>query len=290
MTRDRLCRVTLAKPRPTPTTRLGAFVGELLPNGLEVTDLRVKFEVKRSTSSAPNTALITIYNLAPASRAQVIERPQVVMLEAGYRSTGLRRLFAGDVTYAHSRPAGADIETIIQAADGGRAFAHARVNRAFAGGVTALAALREVASAMGLSVPRSVELRPELGRQFVQGLSLFGSASDAMSRLLAPFGLGWSIQDGELRILDERGVGPGEALSIDQDAGMIGSPEVNPPSKPKGKPTVSVKCLLLPEAKPGGQVQLVSRTVTGLHKIKEAGHAGDTHGPEWTTSLEVTAL
>jgi hypothetical protein len=252
MTRDRLCRVTLAKPRPTPTTRLGAFVGELLPNGLEVTDLRVKFEVKRSTSSAPNTALITIYNLAPASRAQVIERPQVVMLEAGYRSTGLRRLLAG--------------------------------------GVTALAALREVASAMGLSVPRSVELRPELGRQFVQGLSLFGSASDAMSRLLAPFGLGWSIQDGELRILDERGVGPGEALSIDQDAGMIGSPEVNPPSKPKGKPTVSVKCLLLPEAKPGGQVQLVSRTVTGLHKIKEAGHAGDTHGPEWTTSLEVTAL
>lgn len=286
---DRRCRVVLAKPRPTPQSKAGAFFGSLLPNGLEVENLRMRFEVKRSLSKSPNTATITISNLAPSSRAMVVEGPQVVSLEAGYPGA-LRRLFIGDVFYAHSKPVGADVETLIQANDGGRAFAHAHVNRAFAAGAMAITAIQEAAGAMGLAVPRATTQRPALQRQFQQGLALAGKASDELSQLLAPFGLGWSIQDGELQILDELGTAPGQAIRIDQAAGMFGSPEVSPPSKPGKKPTVSVRCLLLPEAKPGGQVQIVSRTVTGLHRIKEVTHAGDTHGSDWTTTMEVTEL
>ena len=86
------------------------------------------------------------------------------------------------------------------------------------------------------------------------------------------------------------GVAPGEAIRIDQAAGMIGSPDVAPPSKPGKKPTITVRCLLLPEAKPGGLVDIVSRTVTGLHRLRDITHTGDTHGEDWTTAMEVTAL
>lgn len=287
----RRCRVVLAKPRPTPQSKLGAFFGELLPNGLEIEELRVRFEVKRTLTSTPNTATVTISNLAPLSRAQVAERPQVLLLDAGYASDlEPRRLFAGDVIFAGSKRADADMETTIQASEGGRAYAHARVLRAFAGGTTALTVLREVAQSMGLAVPAEVAARPELLRQFVHGVTIAGRASDELSRLLAPFGLGWSLQDGELQILDERGVAPGRAIRIDQAAGLIGSPEVAPPSQPGKKPTITVKCLLLPEARPGGQLDLVSRTVNGLHRIKEVTHTGDTHGGDWTTSMEVAEL
>lgn len=286
---DRRCRVRLARPRPSPQSKLGAFVGQLLPNGLEVEHLRVRFEVKLSLASTPNVATVTISNLAPASRAMVTELPQVMSLEAGHAGY-LRRLFAGDVFYGASKPMGADYETTIQAHEGGRAFAFATLNQAFASGTTAITALQAAAAAMGLSVPRRVALRPELDRQFTNGLTLAGKASDQLSLLLEPFGLGWSVQDGELQILDEAGVAPGEAIRIDQAAGMIGSPDVAPPSKPGKKPTITVRCLLLPEAKPGGLVDIVSRTVTGLHRLRDITHTGDTHGEDWTTAMEVTAL
>ena len=287
----RRVRVTLSKPRPAPQSKVGAFFGNLMPNGLEVENLRVRFEVKRSLSSTPNTAVIVITNLAPASRAFVAEQPLVVSLEAGY-GDALRRLFVGDVTYAASKPVGPDIETTIQASEGGRAFLHARVNRAFAGGATAIQAIRDAAAAMGLSVSADVEKRADLQQQFQQGVTLAGRVSDELSRLLAPFGLGWSVQDGELQILDENTVlRPNQAILIDQGSGMIGSPDVAPPSKPGQKPTVTLSCLLLPEARPGTKVKIVSRTVTGFHRIKEAAHKGDTHGSgadSWTTAMEVT--
>ncbi len=290
---DRRIRVTLSKPRPAPQSKVGAFFGNLMPNGLEVETLRVRFEVKRSLSSTPNTATVVISNLAPASRAFVTEKPLVISLEAGHAGA-LRRLFVGDVIYAASKPVGPDIETTIQASEGGRAFLHARVNRSFAGGVPAIQAIKDAAAAMGLSVPADVVARIDLQQKFQQGVTLAGRVSDELSRLLAPFGLGWSVQDGELQILDENTVlRPNQAILIDQAAGLIGSPEVAPPSKPGKKPTITLSCMLLPEARPGTQVKIVSRTVNGFHRIKEGTHKGDTHGSgsdSWTTSMEVTEV
>jgi hypothetical protein len=194
------------------------------------------------------------------------------------------------VTYAASKPSGADIETMIQASEGGRAFKHAHVSRAFAGGTTVLAAIREAALSMGLTVPARVASLPDLQRQFAQGITLAGRVSDELSRLLEPLGLGWSVQDGELQILGERGLAPGQAILLDQAAGLIGSPEVAPPSKPGKKPTTTLSCLLMPEARPGVELKLASRTANGRYRIAEAGHVGDTHGPDWTTNMEVTEL
>lgn len=289
----RRARLTIVKPRPDPRTGIGAFFGIEPTNALEIDGLRVQFEIKKSLGATPNSCAITVTNLAEATRAELAVSPLVAILEVGYGTGELRRLFAGDVFYVAHDLDGADWTTRLQLHDGGRAYAHARVVTSFKAGTTILAAVKAAAAALQVKVPPAVETLPALQRATTAGLTLAGKASDEMSRLLTPFGLGWSIQDGALVVLTEggrSGIRPGEAILLNEAAGMIGSPKWGNPPKPGQKPPLSVRHLLFPELSPGGLVQVQSRTANGNFKLTDVTHQGDTEGGDWLTSVEAKAV
>ena len=123
-------------------------------------------------------------------------------------------------------------------------------------------------------------------REYVGGASLSGLAHREVSRLLAPFGLTWSIQDGRLQIFAETTVRSGEAWRIDVASGMLGSPEwSSPPSKGK-KPNVVARCQLFPQLTPGDRVELSSSTISGVFKLESVSHKGDTRDRDFETELE----
>lgn len=292
----RRLRLTIVKPRPDPATGVDSFFGLQRTNALEIDAssdepaLRVKAEIKKSLSSTPNPATITIWNLADRTRDELAASPLVVILEVGYGSGELRQLFLGDVFYVSHELDGPNVVTMLQAHDGGRAYAHARINRSYRAGTPVITAVKEAALALGLQVPAAVESHPDLQRAAAAGLVLAGKASDQLSRLLSPFGLGWSIQDGSLTVLSEHGIRPGEAILIDEQAGMIGSPTWGQPSKKGAKPPLTVKTLLFPELAPGKQVTVKSRFANGNFKIKDANHDVDTDaGGDWMTTIECKA-
>lgn len=286
----RSARVTVWTPRPDPSSSLGAFFGAVVPNALIIEDpMRIEWQVSKDGRSEPNKATITISNLAEQTRAELGRSPKRLMLEVGYRGQ-LRRLASGDVGNAFHAKDGPTWTTKIIVGDGSRAYRFASVNRAMVAGTTVIEAVRQVAAAMGVEMPAAVEARTDLRRQFTSGLSIVGRAAVEMTKLLEPFGLSWSIQDGELAILDAVSTRPGDALVLDEAAGLIGSPAMAPPAKPGARPTMSARCLLYPEIAPGRQLLVRSRAVSGRFRVESVSHVGCNRDGDMVTELEAKAL
>lgn len=289
----RRARLTIVRPKPDPATGIGAFFSLERDNAIEVdasTDkpsLRIQAEIRKSLGSTPNACTLTVTNLAESTRdALSADASLVAILEVGYGDAELRRIFTGDVFHVGHELDGPHVTTKLQAHDGGRAYAHARILKSYRAGTSYLTAIRETAQALGLTLPPAIESHPGINRAATAGISLAGKASAELTRLLEPFGLGWSIQDGGLVVLAESNIRPGETILIDEQAGMIGSPTWGQPSKKRKKPPLSVKCLLFPELAPGGRVRVKSRAAAGDFKVKDVQHDLDTHGGDWMTSIQ----
>lgn len=278
--------------RPTPGTP-GGFVAthpsyfEGLTNGVEITKLRIQCTIEKHLNADPNTCEITITNLAPGTRADIVKKPIIIRIDAGYdKADGLRHLFTGDLRYGYSKRNGADWETVLQIADGSRAFAGARVSKTYRRGTPAIVALRDAAAGIGLQLPPGIEASADLQKQFSSSRSLHGDAAFEMTKLLAPFGYSWSIQDGRMQILKDEQTRPDEAYLVDQSTGLLGSPEVGAPPKDGGSSTLTVQMELYPQITPGGKLDVRSESIDGIFRAERVTHHLDSHGNPWTTEVE----
>jgi hypothetical protein len=269
-------------------TKVDTYFGTPLPNAIRIRDMRVQFAVTKTSGSEPNKADVTISNLRSDTSDQLCRKPLAVQISAGYDGTA-RHLFTGDLRYGRPVKNGTEIDTELQLGDGDRAFRYARVNRSYRQGTSAITALRDAAGSMGLRLPSAVENAPELREQYQSGLSLYGSARDEFTRLLAPYGYRWSIQNGSLRVTRDDDVLQGAAWLIREGDGMIDSPVITTPSSPGEAPKLNVSNLLYPEITPGGWVKVESRKVNGIFRVEKVVHTGDTHGSDWTTAIEAKA-
>jgi hypothetical protein len=255
-------------------------------NSVTIRDLRIRFEIDKNLDKEPNRAVIEIYNLAERSRA-LVQKPRIhVRLEAGFDGE-TERIFSGDLRFAYSKRDATEWVTRLECGDGERAIRHARLNRSYRAGVTARDLVKEVAKQFGLKAKVTGK---EFDRQFVAGLALHGSASRALTAAMARFGMTWSIQDGQLVILRDLDTVDDAPIVVSSDTGMIGSPELASPEKPKKPPTLHASISLHPAIQPGGRIDVQSRSVEGLFKVESCRHIGDTHGSEWETSVEAKPL
>jgi len=255
--------------------------------GVAITDLRVRFAIKRDLAKGPNTCEVVITNLSERTRQSIEKKPLRIKLDAGHDDE-LRHLFVGDLRFGSSTFESPDWNTILHVADGERAYKHARANKSYRKGTSVLTILKDAAAAMGLPLPVELESSKELQSQVAAGETLSGFARDELTRLLAPFGYRWSIQDHRLMILKDQvttGVAP---WLVSQETGMVGSPTYGSPDKSGKPPSLTVKMLLRPEIIPGGTVRVESGAIYGkLFKVESVGHTGDTHGDDWFTELEL---
>lgn len=284
----RVCKVTVYRAQPgTP----GGFVNshpnffEPLPNAVEITNLRVQFNIEKSVDSSPNTCDVTITNLSERTRANVTKKPVIVRLDAGYQDD-VRHLFTGDLRWGNSQRETTDWETLLQLADGDRAYRYARVNRSFKPGTNVLTVLQECAKTFGLELDKSVVASDALKKQFASGKTLTGTTRDELTALLAPFNYRWSFQDGRLQILTDEETRADRAILVNQANGMIGIPSYAPPNNPGEPPMLTVKMLLYPQLTPGGTIQVQSKNLDGIFRVERVTHTGDTHGDEWTSEIE----
>lgn len=262
---------------------------ERTTNGVEITDLRVKFSIERDLSKHPNSCDIEVYNLAQTTRAAVETKPLLVELAAGHDGVS-RLLSTGDVLFAMSKQEGPEWVTMLQLGDGARATARARAKpRSYGKNTTVKQVLRDIAKSMGQGLPKNIEASADLDAQFANSISLSGYARDEMTKILAPYGYNWSIQNGRLQILRDE-TARTDMLEISERTGMIGTPSFGDPPKSGKPPHVTVKMLLYPELVPGGRIQLTSRAKSGTFKLVKVKHTGDTHGDEWFTEVEIQPL
>ena len=258
-------------------------------NTTEIVDLRVQFHVRRSLSKHPNTCDITITNLAAETRLDLETKPLLVQLNAGYDGD-LKLLFLGDLRFGMTKQVESNWETMLQLGDGDCMHRWARVNRSYAAGTSVRTVLRDAAASMGMGLPKNLDQDTRLDRAFPTGTTSFGYTRDELTRLLSTFGYHHSIQNGQLRVLRDEETSTTTALPLDEEHGMIGTPEFGSPPRSGKPPHMTVKLLLYPELTPGDLVRLTSKVKNGLFRLQDVKHTGDTHGDPWFTEVEIKPL
>jgi hypothetical protein len=265
-------------------------------NNLNPPALRITFDIQKSAKKDVNKSRISIWNLAPSTRARLEEPRGRVALYAGYREdAGPLLIFQGDVTYASTEIDGADISTNFELGDGYREIRDAVISKSYAPGVSSTEVVNDIAQSMNLPLTMPGDA-PE--RMWEQGLSYSGSSRVFLDQVVTGAGMEWSIQNGSLQVIERGGVTTRQGILISDHSGMVGSPvrvrqakvekagsktEVVPSNE--SDTGWRVKCLLMPTLNPGDRVILESIVAEGVFRIQDLKHQGDSHGGDWQTEL-----
>ena len=285
--------------------RFGQLVVSKGSQGLDLSNLRFRFDVKASDVETPNTLIVRVYNLAAETVNSIIQEFDTVTLTAGYVNGNKANIFQGDIKqFYQGKERNVDSFLEIRAGDGDKAYNFAVMNQTFPAGTTDQQQLSAIASQMGVTVAQTADGFISTGGVLPRGKTMFGMARIHMNDLAKKNDCRWSIQNGVLTLVPNTGYLPGTAVEINSATGMIGTPEQTDNG-------IMIRVLLNPTLRIGQAVKINNRdinqttiksqffpsftsqfypaTVTndGLYRVIVAEHSGDTrgHGDDWYTEL-----
>jgi hypothetical protein len=267
-------------------------------DGIDVTGLRVTFKVAKTSSSEPNTATVTIYNLAEGSRGRIKAKDQAVIVKAGYVDL-VEQVCAGVIKRVVHRREGQDIATEMELKDGGQDLLEPEFRRSYKSGTSRRRIVEDILSTMPHTSKGRINASGVSGS--ISGKLSFSTTSKlALDRISKAWDFEWNIQDGAIQILDPDGtVEPVElALKIGPSSGLIGSPartgqegrKTSKSKKRKEQPGAKFQTLLMPSIRPGRYVLLESEFISGAFKVQSVELVGDTHGSEWGNDVEAIQI
>lgn len=269
-------------------------------DGLDLSQLRIKFTVKRSDTMTPNVADIRVYNLEEQTALRIRKEFTQVTLQAGYQGNyGV--IFQGNIKQVIvGRESATDTFIDIIAGDGDRAYNFAVVVKSIAKGSTQSDQVQASIDAMATKGVTAGNLGTLPPTQLPRGKVMFGNARNYLRDAAQTTDNSWSIQNEKVVFVPKSSYLKGERVVLTSDTGMIGTPQ-------QTNEGVNVKCLLNPNIKIGGQVQIDNAsiqafkinlsqpnsaanipaplTADGVYYVLVAEHTGDTRGVEWYTSL-----
>ena len=279
-------------------------------NDIVIKDLDITFSVTRSLKKEPNTAEISVFNLSPDSRAEIEERGVAnVTLEAGYKDE-ISLIFAGDLREVQTVREGPDIITTIASGDGEKQNRVAKIARSYAKGVSVRKVIEDCAVALGVGLGNlrtigSVEF-PQAGKTFPNGTTLNGLVTEELRGVLRSAGLEYSIQDGQLQILEKgQPLKDQEVVVLSPNSGLVGTASVGSDGIFRGQ------TLMIADVTPGRQLKIDSPSATedisaiqsrgsgrkhlesfsGIFRAQKCIYTGDTSaGETWNIEIEGAPL
>lgn len=274
--------------------------------------LRVGFTIEKDLLPHPNHAEVVIYNLSRDTRTRLHMADAVpVVIEAGYRDTGLFVIFAGEMREAFSRPeADGTWATILRAGDGDTALRKKRRATSKRPGVSFDRVVSETFGSLKIGAGNLwAEMKNQLKGDFdtkkltdafASGFNGAGSAAEEMVKLMQAAGLEMSVQDGEVQIIKAGEILSTTATLLSPRTGLEGSVEVD------AKGIVSARAKIVAGLNPGFPVELDPDYVmqkpltleTGwyafdalpdpqptLYRVEKVRYVGDTAGTDWNAEL-----
>lgn len=273
-------------------TRLYLRRYELQIGTRKIRDLSVGFRVAKSVKREPNTAEITVRNLSREHRREIEQaRGLRVQLAVGYQGVDLHTIFRGDIQnaatprggYVTSAATGAEIETSIEAMDGGRSYTAARVSRSFAPGTPVVTVLGAAVDAMGIGRGNLADFASSglegAGSVYREGATLSGPAVREVDGIVRSMGLRWSVQNGVFQLLRRGRPLEAGSVRLAEGTGLIGAPAVD------ANGDVTATALIIPGLDPGRKIVLDSETISGGFEVRRVEYEGETRGDPWYAQL-----
>lgn len=229
--------------------------------------LDIDAQIEMNDRPEPNKARIKLWNVSADTVAKMKEDDAQIRLDVGHygrRGEGVvRQVFVGDptpggVTFNPREGTSSLLE--IEARDGGRAYARARLNLSFDTRSTGRQVFDAIAADLGLPLGR-VDI--DEGFEFADGVVLQGPARRELNDLVRGMDRRWFIRDGALHVVgkdDPTDEGP---ISFSVEAGnLIGSP------KPTDK-GIEITALLAPSLRPRRLFRVKSAEFDGFYRCTD---------------------
>jgi hypothetical protein len=268
-------------------------------NGLELSELRLRFVVTRGDVRTPHRASIRVTNLSRTTALRIRDEFARVQLQAGYPGT-MSTIFQGNIVQKRlGREDALNTYLDIAAVDGDDAYNFGVVNTTLAAGWTfqdmyeaILKVLKPYGIVAGYAPPFPSTKGP-------RGKPMFGMVRDQLQLLAQALNSSWYIQDGKINIVPLFGYIDGEAIVLTSKTGMVGMPQKNLNGG------IGVRSLLNPGIVPGRLIQLDNASIQdatisvdytainfipqtdadGFYRVLAVNHIGDTRGQEWYSEV-----
>jgi hypothetical protein len=303
--------------------RVSLIVSDSSGNGLDLSNLRIKFHVEQADLSAmrPKTAVITVYNLADSTVASIKEFTEVT-LQAGYQPPGkFGIIFQGTIKeFERGHESVTESYLKIFAADGDLAR-YAVTNTTLAPGYTTedeyeahLKALEAQGIKRGYN---GIKGTGGLPVPAYRGKILLGMTPAMIDNLGKTNGFTWVIVNGAVQSVPLTGYLPGEAVQLNAQSGLVGWPTntsagvlvmclLNPAIQIQGLIQINNKDINIAAPAKGAELQNFPNAVVGFpgphelsffasiaddgfYRVLVIEHVGDTRGNPWYTQLTCLA-
>jgi hypothetical protein len=240
---------------------------------------------------------VQIYNFNRATEKLALKGYRLIIM-AGYREGGsFGQIFDGSILQSFTNRQGQDWVWEAVAVSGG--YVSDMVIGSLGAGGSQREELGFIADQIGAGTGETTERLGSSGR-LARGKVLFGSACDYLQGLASESDSFFKIDEkGDLCVInlaDE--VPPGQAVSINQSNGLIGSPTysdegmqismlLNPRVRLGGLVKINNADVKRNALEPGslGSSQRFSFDVDGEYRAASVLHEGDTHGDAWRTTI-----
>lgn len=243
---------------------------------IEIRDLRIKFDIKKSRSREQNKASIEIYNLNETTRANIKDEGVTVELFAGYANdVGL--IFRGDIREVFHKKNNADMVTTVTAGDGDNALRNSNINLT----LPADASLKEQVELLAEKL-EGIKKGKIVGIEGLEGnkraTTFVGSVREELDRLAVKYDFAYTVENHVFNLVRNRqSMGLGEVISV--ESGMIEAPIATD----KG---VDVKTLLNNNLKCNTLFRLESKHLKRDYRVDDLSFKGDTHSSEWFSYIK----
>lgn len=274
-------------------------------DALDLSALRIKFKVKKTGVMTPNAADIIVYNVEEKTQKLIQNEFTHVLLQAGYVGNyGL--IFKGNIKqFITGRESQVDNFIELNCGDGDQAYNFATINQTIKAGGTPQAQLNAGLTSMsGMGItPGYTGALPQVA--LPRGKVIYANARDHLKRLADTYGFTWSVQDGNLVFISQGTYLPNQKVVLTSKTGMIGTPQQTTEG-------IDVKCLLNPNIKVHGRIQLDNKTIAkmkidfwtpgspantpspishdGFYYTLVVEHSGDTRGQDWYSNLRLLTV
>jgi hypothetical protein len=295
---------------PQYLRKLSMVIGSASGDGLDFSQFRVQFSIRRGDFQMPNTADVRIYNLAANTANRIQKEFTDIAIQAGYGGNfGL--IFRGTIKQVRlGRQDQKDSYVDITAADGDEAYNYSHMALSLAAGPASTSnnAIQAFLQTMAQGAITEGYV-PDLSQNgALRGRVYYGLTRDELRDFAEQNDCLWSIQNGALTLIPQTSYIPGEIPVISPATGLVGVPE-------QTQNGIHIRVLLNPYLKIGQVVKLdstinpyrygldiqsqasnalistsIKTNADGLYYVMIADYSGDTRGNEWYTDLTCLAV
>lgn len=256
---------------------------------LRIENLRVKFQIEKTSDSTANKAEIEITNLSRDTRSRIREKDALIRLFAGYTGDlGAVLLFTGNAQRIVTDIETPDIVTKIEAQDGQRTLRESRTSFSYGDRTSVNTIVNRLANELGIPLRQDFSIPG-----FYNGYSFNGRAKDGLDAICRNAGYEWSVQDNEIQIIPVGGNTGQIAVNLTPETGLVNEPERLADQEGELEEALEkelewrITSLLNPRLTPGGLVNIESQITTGVFTVEKVRHYGDSRGKEWYSEIEV---